>query len=173
MEAGDPLGVDRLTVIKPVRFTSVRRNELGGKLAPSSIKSAMKSGAPLRTYIEEDRQQRAAMILRDVEYVIEAHFEFTSDEDNNVGKHTEAFRRRASKGQSFHRPYLGCREFAALFELIEELPRVDASLHGENDLGWMLHDIDFVNDNEAQFFRAKMIDGVIDVPAFNGKEVAK
>jgi len=163
--------IDRLTVVKPIRTTSVRRNELGGKLAPGGISSAMKKGTPLFTFVEDDRQQRAAMILRDVEYVIDAHFEFTSEEDNNQGKHTDVFRRRATKGQSFHRPYLGCREFAAYFELIDEPPEVDPSLKGEIDLGWMLHDIDFAADNEARFFRAKMVDGVIEVPPFIAKEV--
>ena len=166
--------IDRLTVVKPIQLTSVRRNELGGKLPPSNITTAMKKGTPLTTFIEDDRKQRAAMILRDVEYVIEAHFEFTSTEDNNEGKHADVFRRRAVKGQCFHRPYLGCREFAALFEPTEGSPEVDQSLRGETDLGWMLHDIDFANDNdnEARFFRAKMIDGVIEVPPLIAQEVA-
>jgi CRISPR-associated protein Cas5d len=130
----------------------------------------MKNGHdPIEVFIEDDRQQRAAMVLRDVAYVIDAHFEFTSNEDNNPAKHKEIFDRRASKGQCYHHPYLGCREFPAHFKPVEEVP---LSVHkGEKDLGWMLHDIDFEKDMEASFFRAFMRDGTIEIPPSNGKEV--
>ena len=124
---------------------------------------------PVETFIENDRQQRAAMVLRDVSYVIEAHFEFTGSEDNNAAKHKEIFDRRACKGQCFHHPYLGCREFPAHFELTEDIPQ--SELIGDQDLGWMLHDMDFGNNMEAKFFRAKMSNGVIEIPPFNGREV--
>lgn len=124
----------------------------------------------VQVFIEDDRQQRAALVLRDVAYVIEAHFAFTSGEDNNPVKHKEMFERRAAKGQCFHHPYFGCREFPVHFDLVEEA--VPPSVHkGEKDLGWMLHDIDFGNNMEARFFRALMRDGIIDVPPFNGEEV--
>jgi CRISPR-associated protein Cas5d len=163
--------VDRIHVLNPIRFDNIRRNELAGKLSVGTIKKAMNDGvSPVETFIENDRQQRAAMVLRDVSYVIEAHFEFTGSEDNNAAKHKEIFDRRARKGQCFHHPYLGCREFPAHFELIEDdIPQ--SELAGERDLGWMLHDMDFENDMESKFFRAEMRNGVIEIPPFNGRRV--
>jgi CRISPR-associated protein Cas5d len=162
--------IDRIHVLNSIRFDNIRRNELGGKLGVGVIKKAMKDGqSPVEAFVEEDRQQRAAMVLRDVAYVIEAHFDFNGSEDINPAKHKEIFDRRAAKGQCFHRPYLGCREFPAQFEPVEEVP---LSVHkGEKDLGWMLHDIDFKKNMSPKFFRAVMQNGVIDVPHLNGKEV--
>jgi len=158
--------IDRIHVLKRIRFDNIRRNELAGKIPLGNIKKAMKNNNySLETFIEDDRQQRASMVLRDVCYVVEAHFEIIKDEDNNPAKHKEMFERRAEKGQCVHRPYLGCREFPANFELIKEITK--SEYKGENiDLGWMLHDIDFKNNMEAKFFRAQMIDGVIDIPPF-------
>jgi len=163
--------VDRIHVLNPIRFDNIRRNELAGKLALGTIRKAMNDGvSPVETFIENDRQQRASMVLRDASYVIEAHFEFTGSEDNNAAKHKEIFDRRARKGQCFHHPYLGCREFPAHFELIEDgIPQ--SELSGERDLGWMLHDMDFENNMEATFFRAEMCNGIIEVPPFDGKAV--
>lgn len=163
--------IDRIHVLKPVRFENIRRNEVASKIPLRNIKTAMKDReSPLELFIEDDRQQRAAMVLRDVEYVIEAHFDFNSDEDNNTAKHKEMFERRARKGQCFHRPYLGCREFPAHFELIEgDMPHSNHT--GRQDMGFMLHDIDFANDMESRFFRAVMEDGVIEVPPFRSEEV--
>jgi CRISPR-associated protein Cas5d len=162
--------IDRIHVLKPIRFDNIRRNEISSKLPIGNVRKAMKDGHfPIEVFIENDRQQRAAMVLRDVEYVIDAHFEFTGGEDNNPAKHKEIFDRRASKGQCFHRPYLGCREFPAHFKPVDE---VSPSIHkGEKDLGWMLHDIDFDDDMKAKFFRAVMREGIIQVPPFNAKEV--
>ncbi len=164
--------IDRIHVLNPIRFDNIRRNELAGKLGVGTVKKAMKDGrSPVEVFIEEDRQQRAAMVLRDVAYVIDAHFDFNGSEDNNPAKHKEMFDRRAAKGQCFHRPYLGCREFSAQFEPTEEVP---PSVHqGEKDLGWMLHDIDFDNKMEAKFFRAIMREGIIEIPALNGEEVKR
>ena len=104
--------IDRIHVLNPIRFDNVRRNELGGKLAVGTVKKAMKDGrSPVEVFIEDDRQQRATMVLWDVAYVIDAHFDFSGSEDNNSAKHKEMFDRRAAKGQCFHRPYLGCRSF--------------------------------------------------------------
>ena len=163
--------VNRIHVLNPIRFDNIRRNELAGKLPVGTIKKAMNdSFSPVEIFIENNRQQRAAMVLRDVSYVIEAHFEFTSSEDNNAAKHKEIFDRRARKGQCFHHPYLGCREFPANFELVEDdIPK--SELAGERDLGWMLHDMDFENNMEAKFFRAEMRNGIIEVPPFDGKGV--
>jgi CRISPR-associated protein Cas5d len=159
--------VDRIRVLRSIRFESIRRNELGHKIPAGSAQTAMNRGrADLHTIIEDDRQQRAATVLRDVAYVIEAHFELTplAGPDDNEGKHLDCFNRRASKGQSFHQPYLGCREFPARFELVEVAPPTpDLALLGERDLGWMLHDIDFADGMAPRFFRAVMRDGVIEV----------
>jgi CRISPR-associated protein Cas5d len=158
--------IERIRVLKPIRFDTIRRNELGGKLPLGNINRAMKDGqSPVATFIEDDRQQRAALVLRDVDYVIEASFECTGADDRNTAKHKEMFERRAQKGQCFQRPYLGCREFAAMFAPVEgDLPAPDASLLGERDLGYMLHDIDFAADMTPRFFRPTMRDGVVDVP---------
>ena len=161
--------IERIHVFNPIRFDNIRRNELGGKLPVGNIKKAMKDKkSPVETFIEDDRQQRAAMVLRDVVYGIEAHFEITGGE-NNTAKHIEMFKRRAGRGQFFHQPYLGCREFPAFFELADEFPQ--STHEGERDLGWILHDIDFENDMKAHFFRAIMQKGVIEVPPFNSGEV--
>ncbi|MDR3619244.1 MAG: type I-C CRISPR-associated protein Cas5c [Paludisphaera borealis] len=166
--------VTSLHVIKPIRFTSLRRNEVASKAPSGSIAKAMKNGrGSLGLYIEDDRQQRAATILRDVSYVIEARFDILSGEEN-VAKHLDQFNRRARDGRCFQRPYLGCREFAADFALVEDdhaMPSVDPELMGERDLGYMLHDIDFAHDMTPHFFRAVMRDGVIEVPPLTGKGV--
>lgn len=160
--------VDRITVHKPVRFTSIRRNEVKDKISAATASRVMNGGTgrlSMEAADGENRQQRASLVLRDVSYVIEAHFEIVSGPEN-AAKHLDQFNRRARRGACFTRPYLGCREFAADFALIEEgeqQPAVDSSLLGERDLGWMLHDIDFGANKEARFFRAVMRDGVIEV----------
>jgi len=170
--------VDAIQVLKPVRFESIRRNEVGGKLSAASVAKAVKAGRTdgLVSYVEEDRQQRAATILRDVGYVVSAHFEMTdkAGPEDNEGKHLDIFNRRARKGQCFQSPCLGTREFPASFALIEsdgDAPVADAGLKGERDLGWMLHDIDFKDGMTPRFFRARMVDGLIEVPALAGSEV--
>lgn len=170
--------VERIHILKPIRFESIRRNEVGGKVSSASVKSAMKKGsiAGLGNAVDEDRQQRAATILRDVAYVIEAHFTLTdrAGPDDTDGKHLDIFNRRARRGQCFQQPCMGVREFPAHFSLLEdgdEMPTSDSGLSGERDLGWMLHDIDFANDATPRFFRAHMVDGVIDVPAWRSTEV--
>lgn len=165
--------VTRLHVLKPIRFTSLRRNEVGAKITANTAASAMRSGrGALGMYIEAERQQRAALLLRDVAYVIESHFQIATGEANEA-KHLDQFNRRARAGRCFTRPYLGCREFAADFELIEaepKMPKPDDSLLGERDLGWMLHDLDFQHDRQPHFFRARMVNGVIDVPPLENTE---
>lgn len=159
--------IDRLHVLKPIRFTSLRRNEVGKKISRDTALSAMRSGrGNLGFYVEAERQQRAALLLQDVAYVIEAKFEILAGPAND-GKYLDQFNRRARNGQCHTRPFLGCREFAAHFGLIEPdeaLPPAHESLRGERDLGWMLHDIDFENHRQARFFKARMRGGVIDVP---------
>lgn len=161
--------IDRIHVLRDIRFESFRRNELAGRISERTASTAMRTGeGQLGQIIEDNRQQRATLLLRDVEYVIEAHFELTelAGETDTAEKHYNMFLRRAKQGQCFHRPYLGCREFPAYFALIETIPA--SPLLGERDLGWMLLDIDFANDMQPQFFRAQMVDGTIEVPPRKG-----
>jgi len=156
--------IDRIHVVKPIKFESIRRNELEGRISARNVKTAI-SGKEidLHQYITEERQQRATLLLKDVEYVIEAHFEMTDEAGNEDSeeKHYNIFLRRARNGQCHMRPYLGCREFPAYFELVEgEIEK--SCLEGEVDLGWMLWDIDFKNEMRSIFFRPTMINGIID-----------
>ena len=115
----------------------------------------------------------AALLLRDVAYVIEAHFQILGGEANEA-KHLDQFNRRARSGQCYTRPYLGCREFAADFALVgpdHTPPSVDPELVGSRDLGWMLHDLDFAHDRRARFFHVRMQDGLIEVPPLDSPEV--
>lgn len=164
--------IEKIHVIRPIRFTNIRRNEVGCKIPDGKVRSAMKTGEAISIFIEDERQQRAATVLRDVEYVIEAHYEFTGSDDDNPGRHHEVFTRRASKGQCFHRPVLGCREFPARFDLIEgDIPQ--SKLEGMCDLGWMLYDIDFSDGMKPLFFKAVMKDGVVEVPPPGSPEVKR
>lgn len=171
--------VDSIQVVKTIRFESIRRNEVGGKLSAASVSKALKAGRVdgVVTCVEDDRQQRAATVLRDVGYVITAHFELSdkAGPDDSIGKHLDIFNRRARRGQCFHMPCLGTREFPASFALVEEgghqPPEIDPALAGERDLGWMLHDIDFAAGMTPRFFRAQMVDGLITVPPFFSAEV--
>lgn len=169
--------IDSIQVLKPIRFESIRRNELGLKLPANSITKGIreKNTAGVIKFIEDDRQQRATTLLRDVAYVITAHFELTdkAGADDNAGKHLDIFNRRAKRGQYFHMPCMGNREFPAYFELVENNQEFEsaAELQGEKDLGWMLHDIDFANDNTPLFYRAIMRDGLIEVPELSAQEV--
>jgi CRISPR-associated protein Cas5d len=169
--------VDSILVLRPIRFESLRRNEVGSKLSAANVNKAMKAGTldGLVAYVEDDRQQRAATLLRDVSYVINAHFELTdkAGKDDNEGKHLDIFNRRARRGQCFHTPCLGTREFPASFRLIEPdgpVPTPDESLNGERDLGFMLHDIDFSNGMTPHFFHARMRDGLVEVPPLMRRE---
>lgn len=160
--------IDRITVLNEIRFDTFRRNELGGKLSYQNAKKAMTKGAELYTVASEDRQQRATMYLKDVAYVIEAHFELTdkAGEGDTVEKHYNMALRRLRKGQCFNQPVFGCREFPADVQLLEEGVESPRSFYAEvdqRDLGFMLYDIDFDNDMMPLFFRAVMESGVIDV----------
>lgn len=173
--------VDRIHVLKPIQFQSIRRNEVGAKASASLAASAMKRGDThgMGIVVDENRQQRAALVLVDVAYVIEAHFDMTvrAGPEDTAAKHVSMFNRRAGQGQCFHRPCLGTREFAAEFALVPEgapLPACElAPDKRDADLGWMLHDIDFANGNESRLFRARMAGGVIEVPPFYAEEVAR
>ena len=165
--------IDRIHVLEPIRFENIRRNEVADTIKQSNVNAAMKTGnlSKLIYHVDDgnNRQQRSAIILKKVCYVIEAHFELTEQAgtDDNAGKHIEIFKRRAIKGQCFQQPCLGNREFSASFEWLEslaEIPACHEQLKGERDLGWMLWDIDFENGMTPRFFRASMINGVITIP---------
>jgi CRISPR-associated protein Cas5 subtype I-C len=160
--------IDSITVLNPIRFDTVRRNEVSGKM-PKSITPAMS-----KQIITDDRQQRAALLLRDVAYIIDAHFDLVpnkmSDSDSEE-KFYNIFIRRAAKGQCYSRPYFGCREFPAMFFLTpSERPKSFYADEESRDLGFMLWDflytpIDEVKkiyDYEPHFFRAVMKNGIID-----------
>ena len=151
--------VDRIHVLKPIRFENIRRNELKNK-ASINAQTMTNTDQPVCQFIENNRQQRASLVLKDVEYIIEAQFELTGSDNADPGKHLAMFERRARKGQCFHRPYFGCREFPVSFEWCDKIP--DTVYKEEQDLGYMLHDIDFANGMTPRFFRAVMQDGIID-----------
>ena len=159
--------IDRIHVLNPIQFTNVRRNEVSSKLPASNARSAMAGKAIVKPiYTSEDIQQRASLLLKDVRYVIEAHFEMTdkAGNDDTVEKHYNVALRRMRAGQFFHQPCFGCREFPANFRLIEgDLP--PNSCRESRDLGYMLWDMDYANPRDIRpvFFRAQMKDGVIDL----------
>jgi CRISPR-associated protein Cas5d len=161
--------VTRIHVLAPIAFISFRRNEVNSRVSVRNVLQAMK-GAPFPSYFaDEDRAQRNTVALRDVDYVIEAHFargEQWHDNDN-VPKHADIFSRRLEKGQTFHQPYLGCREFTASVEpASDELECWLPEEQKNKDLGWILHDLDFGPPIRPRFFRARLVDGVLDIPPF-------
>jgi len=169
--------IDAIHVLKPIRFHSLRRNEVGSKIPASKVKTAMNRGSleGLQLLVDEDRQQRATTLLVDVAYVIEAHFELTAkagDEDN-PGKHLDIFNRRARKGQCFHQPCLGTREFPARFELVEADVALPPAIDDSRDLGFMLWDIDHGGDRSSMFFRARLEKGVLRVPPPGSGEIRR
>ncbi len=198
--------IDKIHVLREIEFTNIRRNEVSDKASvdnalqvirsttityPSSVSDkasvdnalqGMKgANRPLYIAATEVRQQRAAMVLKDVDYVIEAHFELTQPTGNREAdeqeerKHYNIVLRRLRKGQHFHAPCLGTREFSAKVTLIEDKNDIPQSpLTGKRDFGWMLYDLDFSNPRDIQpmFYHAIMQDGVIDVNALR-KEVRR
>lgn len=182
--------VTKIEVLAPIKWISVRRNEVGKLMSPKSK----------QIFIEEDRQQRAGLFLRDVRYRLYAELEYihpskrksntrcVSEEltdseerslfskEENPGKYNAMFERRARKGQCFNQPYLGCREFSANFRFIEEPEKETLKpIADSRELGFMLYDMDFTNEKDPQpmFFRASMVDGVIVVPPKESEEVRK
>lgn len=175
--------ITKIEVLNPVKWTSVRRNEVGAVASKSAI------------YIEDKRQQKNSLLLKDVKYRIWAKMEYRSvakrkaqgdlfsrepGSDENPMKYYQMFERRASKGQCFNQPYLGTREFSASFRLVdtekEQLPpAITAEQGGTKDLGIMLYDMDFSNpkDITPMFFRAQMTEGVIIVPPLNSEEILR
>ena len=161
--------IDKIHILKEIQFTNLRRNEVSEKASVDNAMQVMK-GAQKPLYISavDNRQQRASMVLKDVDYIIEAHFEMTekAGAEDTEEKHYNIVLRRLRQGQHFHAPCLGTREFPAKVELIEDKREIPKSpLTGRRDLGWMLYDLDFTNprDITPKFFKALMIDGMIDL----------
>ena len=189
--------VERIHVLAAIRFTHIRRNEISDTISTkgrTGVVSAMKEGSgKLGISVTDVRQQRAAMILKDVNYGIQAHLEVLDprERDGTIpetpeAKHLDSFNRRAGRGQYFHHPYLGCREFPASFEPVDSFPPCPPDLQGEHDFGWMLLDLDFSPDKkgsvvessqgrrlraEPRFFRATAVDGVVEVPSLKAEGV--
>lgn len=168
--------VDRIHVCAPIQFTNVRRNEVKATASARSAKIVMESGeGPLYLATPDIIQQRASMVLQKVHYVIDAHFEMTDKAapSDNPGKFQDIMKRRMARGQCYHQPCFGCREFPAHFAPCETIPPCPPELKGERDLGWMLYDMDYSNPQDIQprFFRGTLKDGVLHVPAWNSEEV--
>ena len=161
--------IDRIHVLNEIEFTNIRRNEVSEKLSTTLAQRVMNEGrGQLYLASNEVRQQRAAMVLKNVDYVIEAHFVLIPDKvgpGDTVEKHYNIILRRLRKGQHHHAPCLGTREFGAQVDLIEDGPIPASALHGPKDLGWMLYDLDFSNpqDITPHFFKAEMQDGILDL----------
>ncbi|MHB8570900.1 MAG: type I-C CRISPR-associated protein Cas5c [Metallibacterium sp.] len=168
--------VRRIEVLKAIRWINLRRNEVASVVSTRNVETAMKNGhGDLALYVEDDRQQRAGLFLRDVAYRVHADLEFLRerDPDASSAKYQEMFERRARKGQCVNQPYLGTREFAAQFRLIDDAATEPQPIDESRDLGFMLHDLDFSNPSDPQprFFRARMEHGVVQVPAWDSAEV--
>ncbi|KAA3628872.1 MAG: type I-C CRISPR-associated protein Cas5 [Proteobacteria bacterium] len=166
----------RIEVLKPIRWISLRRNEVASVVSTRNVETTMKTGTgDLALYIEEDRQQRAGLFLRDVAYRLHADLEFIAGRDPqfNAAKYHEMFERRAGKGQCINQPYLGCREFAAGFRLMKSVDGEPAPITESRDLGFMLYDMDFTDpaDPAPRFFRAHLENGGVNVPAWDSEEV--
>lgn len=165
--------IDRIHVI---RFTNIRRNEVKDTISARKVKTVMEKGkGELYLATPESIQQRAAMVLRNVHYVIDAHFDLTESAapGDNAGKFQDIIKRRLERGQCYSAPYFGTREFPAHFRRCTELPTCPDELEGVRDLGWMLWDMDYSDAQNItpRFFRASLTDGVLTVPPWDSKEV--
>ncbi len=156
--------IDKIYLLAPIRFTNIRRNEVKSTLLASAALSAAKGGRLPALYTSQDIQQRAALVLQDVHYVIECHFDLTerAAPGDNAGKFQDILRRRLTRGQCYHTPYFGCREFPASFREWPggTVPTVPLT----QDLGWTLYDLDYKDPQniQPQFFRARLVNGVLD-----------
>lgn len=196
--------VTKIEILNPIKWISIRRNEVG------AVMSERTDGL----FIEDVRQQRAGLFLRDVKYRIHSVLEYIPIEkrknrkyisvpqhlwdpeekielleeikaweskadvirsDETPGKYLAMFERRARKGQCFNQPYLGCREFSCAFKLIDDFTQESVPIQETRDLGYMLYDMDFsdLNDPKPTFFRAKLEQGIVNVPEWESEEVRK
>lgn len=166
--------IERIEVLRPIRFVSVRRNEVGQRASPPTAAQIAGRAPPpsLDATAQAHRQQRASLLLRDVEYVIQARIALSdkAGPDETLVKFREMFQRRAARGQWARSPCLGTREFAADVRLADAA--TPAPLAEDRDLGWMLHDLVWsASGANPRFFRAEMRQGVIAVPHLEAPEV--
>lgn len=161
--------IDRIHVMKEPQFTNIRRNEVSDVIS-SQVATQVMNGSNKVLYLDstKKRQQRASMVLKDVDYIIEAHFEMMPEgasPEDTIEKHYNIALRRLRKGQYFNPPCLGTREFGAQVDLIEDGNIPPSALHGSKDLGWMLFDLDFSDPQDIKpiFFKAILEDGVMDL----------
>lgn len=159
--------IDKIFVCNPIEFTNIRRNEVKSKANSSNIRSAMNGNSEVTPiYSTNDIMQRASLLLKNVRYVIEAHFDLTekAGEGDTREKHYNIVLRRIRNGQNFHQPCFGCREFPANYRLYED-DTVKTAYSGKKDFGFMLFDLDYSDLQEIKpmFFRAVMTDGVINL----------
>jgi CRISPR-associated protein Cas5d len=168
--------IRKIEVLKPIRWINLRRNEVAGVVSTRNVESAMKAGiGHIGLNIEDERQQRGGLFLRDVAYRVHADLEFLSERDPNskAAKYLEMFERRASRGQCVNQPYLGCREFSADFRLVTLSKEGPAPIQETRDLGCVLHDMDFSTpaDPKPRFFRARIENGVVHIPSWDSEEI--
>lgn len=163
--------IDKIHVLNEIEFTNIRRNEVSEKIpesTPRKIIGGSKEPFFLSSNDARVRQQRAAMVLKNVDYIIEAHFELVTEKagpEDTVEKHYNMILRRLHKGQYFSAPCLGTREFGAKVEFVEAGIYPKSVISGKRDLGWMVYDLDFTDENDIKpmFFRAEMQEGIIDL----------
>jgi CRISPR-associated protein Cas5d len=156
--------VERIRVLKPIRYTAFRRNEVNSRASVPSAALVRDGGQTPTYFADADRAQRNTVALAEVDYVIEAHFTLTdrAGPGDNVPKFVDIFTRRVEKGQHFHQPYFGCREFVADVLPADGAP---APIGDSRELGWMLWDVVYAPDgNRPVFFKAELRDGVLEVP---------
>ena len=161
--------IDKIYVLKPIQYTSVRRNEVKSKISGSNVLSVY-NGARKELYLNTKAEivQRASTILKDVAYCIEAHFEMTdhANSSDNPGKFKDIIMRRLKNGECYHMPYFGCREFPVHFCLWEgEEIKTAYEPDDVKDLGFVLYGMDYSDpeDIKPMFFRAVMRGGVLDL----------
>jgi len=190
--------ISKIEVLNPIKWINLRRNEVGAVASTRNVETAMKTGVgQLSLYVEDERQQRAGLFLRDVRYRIHGFFELRDPsfhkpnfphlskravnegeddlerEPDLAVKFMSMFERRASRGQCVNQPYLGCREFAATFKLADSEVLSEKPIPETRDLGYMLYDLDYADpaDPKPRFFRAQLVNGVINVPPWDSEEV--
>ena len=160
--------IEQIEVLQPIRWLTVRRNEVASKIPATSVRAAMRAGSgSLTLYADEDRQQRGSLLLRDVAYRLHARLvNGRGARGEPLAKYEEMFRRRAAHGQCVNQPYLGCREFDCRFRLIDEPTEGPAALEETRDLGVMLYDLDFADAERPApiWFHARMERGTVAVP---------
>ena len=160
--------IDKIYVLNPIQFTNVRRNEVSAKLSAAKARNVMNGGDDeLYLCTRDCIQQRASMLLKDVRYIIEAHFDITDQASpgDNHGKITDIVHRRLRKGQCYHQPYLGTREFPAGFREWQGDTPSTAYPNEQKDLGFMLYDMDYSDPQniKPQFFRAVLDSGILNL----------